>query len=269
MKKIYFVWMIASLLLVRPVLGQADVQALETAIHGKVFGLRTYSADPVARYTWVDGKLVPAYVELHGMNAFFPDTVELKGGKIVIDGQSSTLVRAGQRLAPMGKTPMRLEIDLQGVDAATVVPQLQEGLFFPSMQGALEGLPQSVKDMLPFSSDGVFHSVCHCSNIFQDGKWVKLEENDPKLKPPGFVKMASEAPLNQKAVDEKMSGSLTLIYFISDIGKVDEVWVAKPLGPDLDELAGKIGRDNVFNPAKYDGKSVGSVLVQTIPANMN
>ncbi len=31
----------------------------------------------------------------------------------------------------MGKTPMRLEIDLQGADAAAVVPQLQAALFFP------------------------------------------------------------------------------------------------------------------------------------------
>ena len=181
MKKFVVILVAAVTLFARPVLGQASVEALETAIHGKPLGLLTYSADQVARYTWTDGKLLPAYVELHGLRAFFPDTVRLKAGKVLIEGQSSTLVRNGAKLAPMGKTPMRLEIDLEGADAATVVPQLQAALFFPSLSGALGGLPPSVAGILPFPSDGVYHPE-HSSHIFEDGKWVTLEENDAKLK---------------------------------------------------------------------------------------
>lgn len=267
MKKIGMVLVCALALMGRPVLGQADVQALETAIHGKPLALLTYSADQDARYTWTAGKLLPAYVELHGIRAFFPDTVRLKGGKVTIDGQTSTLVRNGAKLAPMGKSPMRIEIDLSGADAAAVVPQLQAALFFPSISAALAGLPPSVAGILPFPSDGVYHPA-HNSHVFEDDKWVTLEENDAKLKPPAFVKKGDDSGLDQKGVDAKVSGTITLIYYISPSGRVDEVWVAKPLGSGLDELAAKAGRDNMFNPATHDGKPVGSVLVQTLGVNM-
>jgi len=256
-----------ALMLAHPVLGQADATALETALHGKPLGLRSYSVDPVATYTWLNGKLVPGAIQLHGMAAFFADTVRQKGSKITIEGQSSILVRNEGKLAPMGRVPMRLEIDLQGADAATVYPKLQAELFFPNMQSALGSLPEFVSDMLPFPADGKFQSTCHCSHIFQDGKWVKLTENDPKLTAPGFIKMSKNPSLNQMAIDAKVSGTITLIYYVNDIGRVDEVWLAKPLGPLLDESAAKSGRENLLRPATYDGKPVGTVLVQTISAN--
>jgi hypothetical protein len=268
MKKIWILILAATVLLVRPALSQTDAAALETAIHGKAFGLMGYPADPVVKYTWLGSKLLPGPVDLHALMAFFPDTVRLKSGKVLIEGQSSTLVRAGQKLAPMGKVPMRLEIDLQGANAATVFPQLQAGLFFPNLKAALDGLPASVSDMIPFSADGVYHSTCNCAHILEDGKWVKLEANDSKLAPPGFIKMTKNEGLDQKAIDLKVSGSLSLIYIITEIGRVDEVWVAKPLSPEVDALAAKGGRANLFKPATYDGKPVGTVLLQTIPVNI-
>jgi len=257
-----------TLLLARPVLAQADAAALETALHGKAFGLKGYPGDPVVKYTWLSGKLLPGPVDLHAMMAFFPDTVRLKSGKVTIDGQSSTLVKNGPKLALMGRVPMRLEIDLQGADAATVFPQLQAGLFFPAMKAALDGLPAYVSDMVPFSADGVFHSTCNCGHILQDGNWVKLEAGDTKLKPPGIVKSETSPTIDQKAIDEKVSGTISLIYLLSDAGRVDEVWVAKPLSPDTDEMAAKAGRTSVFSPATYDDKPVGTTMLQTIPVNL-
>ncbi len=268
MKKILILVLAASALLVRPAICQTDAAALETAIHGKAFGLKGYPADPVVKYTWLGGKAVPGPVDLHAMMAFFPDTVRLKSGKILIEGQSSTLVKSGPKLAPMGKVPMRLEIDLQGADAATVIPQLQGGLFFPGLKAALDGLPPEISDMVPFPADGVYHATCNCAYIQQDGKWVKLEANDPKLSALAFIKMTKNEGLDQKGIDLKVSGSISLIYFISDIGRVDEVWVAKPLNPEVDALAAKGGRENLFRPAMYEGKPVGTVLLQTIPVNI-
>jgi Gram-negative bacterial TonB protein C-terminal len=266
MKNIWMVMVAYAALLARPVVGQANVQALETAIHGKPLALLTYSADQVARYTWTDGKLLPAYVELHGVKAFFPDTVQKKGSKIVIEGQTSTLVKNAGKLAVMGKTPMRLEIDLEGADAAAVVPQLQAALFFPTMSAALAALPPSVADILPFPSDGVYHQAQN-SHVFEDGKWITLE-NDATLKPPMLTKKADDPGLDQKGVDAKVSGSISLIYYISPTGRVDEVWVAKPLGSGLDEAAARQGRANIFNPATHGGKPVGSVIVQTLGVNL-
>jgi hypothetical protein len=250
-----------------PALGQADAGALETALKGKPLGLRSYPADPVVRYTWFDGKLVAGPMELHGIRAFFADTVRVKGGKVTVEGQSSTLVKNEGKLAPMGRTPMRLEIDLQGADAATVLPQLQAALFFPSIKAALDGLPEWVADLLPFAADGKFHSACECTHIFEDGKWVKVPEKDPKLISPAFTKTAANPGLDQKAIDQKLSGTITLIYSVSALGRVDEVWLAKPLGVDLDQMAGKMVQENAFRPGMYEGKPVGTVVLQTISVN--
>jgi hypothetical protein len=267
MKTICISIAMVAILLAHPVFGQADAAALETSLHGKPLGLRNYSADQVVKYTWFDGKLVPGPVDLHGIRAFFADTVRQKGGKILIEGQGETLVRVGPKLAPMGKLPMRLEIDLQGEDAASVLPKLQAAIFFPSLQAALQSLPDSVSDMLPFSSDGKFQSTCHCIHVFENGKWIKLEENDPKLTPPGVVKEAENPGLDQKAIDSKVSGSLTLVFSISETGGVDEVWIAKPLGAGLDEMAAKSLRESLFRPGRLDGKPVGTVLIRTISVN--
>jgi hypothetical protein len=268
MKKILMLGLAAMILLARPALGQADATALETALHGKLFGLKGYPADPVVKYTWTDSKLLPGPVDLHGMLVFFPDAVRLKSGKLTIEGQSSTLVKNGPKLAPMGKVPMRLEIDLGGADAATVFPQLQAELFFPGIKAALDGLPMYVADMIPFSADGKFYTSCHCTPILQDGKWVKLEAGDTKLAAPGVVKATADPGLDQKGIDEKVSGTISLVYVVSDAGRVNEVWVAKPLSVDTDAMAGKAGRTSLFSSATYEGKPVGTVMLQTIPVNL-
>jgi hypothetical protein len=267
MKTICTCILAATMLLARPVLGQTDATALEAALHGKHLGLLSYSADSVVRFTYVDGKLLQDPILLHGLGVFTTDTVRQKGSKVLIEGQFGSLVLAGGSIHLTESLPMRIEVDLQGANAATVIPQLQAQLFFPSLGAALKGLPEYVSDLLPFPVDAKLQPACHCVRVSQDGKWIKLEENDPKLKPPAFSKMATNPALNQMAIDAKISGTLTLIYYVSETGRVTDVWLAKPLGGGLNESAAKTGRDNVFQPATLDGKSVGSVLIQTIPVN--
>ncbi len=60
--------------------------------------------------------------------------------------------------------------------------------------------------------------------------------------------MASDPSLNQLASTAKVSGSLTFIYVVSDMGRIDEVWVAKPLGSGLEESAAKTGPYECFDP---------------------
>jgi Gram-negative bacterial TonB protein C-terminal len=257
----------ATMLLACPLFGQADVAALQTALQGKPLGLRSYSADPVAKFTYVDGKLISDPIVLHGVGAFFTDTVRQKGSKVLIEGQYSTLVLSAGKPAPMEKLPMRLEVELQGANAATVIPQLQALLFFPSLGAALKGLPEYVADMLPFPIDVKFQPACHCFHVSQDAKWTRIDIGSTNFAAPVNIKKAVNPGLDQMAIDEKLSGTITLIYLISDTGRVDEVWLAKPLSATLDESAAKSERDNIFQPATLDGKPVGTVLVQTIPVN--
>jgi hypothetical protein len=267
MKTILTCTLAALMLLARPVMGQTDVAALETAIHAKAFGLRGYPADAVVTYTWFDGKLVPDTLTMHGIGAFFPDTVRQKGSKIMIEGQFETLVRAAGKIAPMDKLPMRLEIDMQKAPPATVLPQLQAQLFFPSLGEALKSLPPYVADMLPFPIDAKLQPPCNCVHVLQDGKWIDVDGSNPNLVPPGFTKMVPNPALDQMAIDAKVSGTITFIYQVSDMGRVDELWLAKPLAANLDESAAKTCREDMFKSATLNGKSVGAVLLRTIPVN--
>jgi hypothetical protein len=279
MKTILTCTLAALMLLASPVLGQTDVSTLETAIHGKLLGLRGYPADAVVTFTWFDGKLVPDPVILHGMGAFIPDTVRLKGSKILIEGQFETLVRAGGsvdpqtgvhtagKIAPMGQLPMRLEVDMQKASPATVIPQLQAQLFFPSLGEALKSLPVYVADILPFPVDTKLQPPCNCAHVLQDGKWIEVDGSNPNLVPPAFIKIVPNPALDQMAIDAKISGTITFVYQVSETGRVDELWLAKPLSSTLDESAGKTSRENLFKPATLDGKPVGTVSVQTIPVN--
>jgi hypothetical protein len=258
----------ATVLLARPLLGQTDAAALEAVLHGKAFALRSYSADPVVKFTYLDGKLIPDPILLHGLGAFFTDTVRQRGSRILIEGQVETLVMDSGKVRLMGQIPMRIEVDIQSATPSVAIPQLQALLFFPTLKAALDGLPEFVADFLPFPSDGkLLPPACHCIHVFQDGKWIQVDLSDPKFKPPAVLKQNSNPALAQMAIDQKASGTIVLIYSVSETGHVDEVWLARPLGGSLDESAAKSGHADTFQPATLDGKPVGTVLIHPVPVN--
>ncbi len=47
-------------------LGQIDMRTLQVALHGEHLVLRSYSADPVTQYKWVNGELLTGEIKLHG-----------------------------------------------------------------------------------------------------------------------------------------------------------------------------------------------------------
>ena len=78
--------------------------------------------------------------------------------------------------------------------------------------------------------------------------------------------MVPNPALNKMAINAKLSGTITFIYLVSDMGRVDELWLAKPFG-DLDESAAKTSRRRHVKPATLNGKPIGTPLVRTIPVN--
>ena len=82
---------------------------------------------------------------------------------------------------------MRIEVDLQGANAATVIPQLQALLFFPSLGAAMKSLPEFVADMLPFPIDVKYQPACHCFHVLS--RW----KVDPRLI---LAARISSAPVN-------------------------------------------------------------------------
>jgi TonB family protein len=242
--------------------GQTDVRALQDALHGNQMGLRSYSADPVAEYKWVDGGLTPGPIVLHGLEAFLTDSVTLKKGKIVLQGNRVTLVRNGTNMAAAGLSPMRLDVDLQGADPTVVIPQLQTALFFTHLQDAIAGLPNLVSHMLPApveKNQQTESPTCDCYHIFKDGNWIEIAKSVSKYTNP--VILATADPTYSKdASDAKISGTVSLVIHVSEKGRVDEVWLLRPLGFGLDENAANAVRQYVFRPAQLDGKPVEAEL---------
>ena len=208
--------------------------------------------------------LVP--IALHGLEAFQDDSVKLKGGKIVLQGNRITLVRNGTNLATAGRTPMTLQVDLQGADPAVVIPQLETALFFPDSDSAIASLPNLVAHMLPAQADKAKQSfnfanpTCVCYRIFKDGNWVEIEKSVSKYTNPLILKQ-SEPNFSEEAREKKVSGSVSLALHISENGHVDEVWLLGPLGFGLDENAANAVRQYVFRPAQLDGKPVEAALI--------
>jgi len=62
--------------------------------------------------------------------------------------------------------------------------------------------------MLPFPSDIKFQPACHCFHVFQDGKWVQVDANNPKLIAPAIIKQASNPGLDQMAIDARFRAQL-------------------------------------------------------------
>jgi hypothetical protein len=257
----------ATMFVACPLFGQTDASGLESALHGKLLVLRSYSADRVTKLTYVDGKIY-ATPFMHGLAAFLSDTVQQKGNKVLIDGQSESMVMDNGKVRLMGQIPMRIEVDLQDTKPEVAYPQLQALLFFPTMKEALASLPEYVADILPFPTDGkVPPPACHCIHVFQNGKWIQVASDDPKFKPPLTIKENSNPALPQMAIDQKVSGIIVFLYVITDVGRVNEIWLARPLGADMDESAAKTGHADTFKPATLDGKPVGSVLLHPVPVN--
>ena len=100
----------------------------------------------------------------------------------------------------------------------------------------------------PYPIDVKLQPPCNCVHVLQDGKWIDIDGSNPNLVPPGFTKMVPNPALDQMAIDAKISGTITFIYQVSDMGRVDELWLAKPLSSALDESAAKTCREDMFKP---------------------
>ena len=236
---------------------QTDAHALEQAWKGKQKPLRSYSADPIARFDWTDGTLAESPITIHTLAIFTTHSVKLKSGKLVVEGDRATLVQNKKKaiVASEASAPMTLEIDLHGADPATAFPSLEPLLFFPDTTTAIAALPHPVQDMLA-SELGVATEPanCKCLRLLIDGHWVSKEYEDPLLKAPRLT--AVPKPNFNATAHKHVSGSIGLLLFVTDTGRVGQVWLTKPIGHGLDESEETEVRSYIFKPAQYDGKVV-------------
>ena len=237
---------------------QSDPEALEQALAGKQFVLRSYSADPVARYVWKDGDVVADAVQIHTFGIFTPKSVKLKGGKITIQGERATLLNDSKdnKIGLVGKAPMALEINLEAADPAMVLPHLQEALFFAGVAAAKDGLPPQLKEMFPFN---VWRTpfTCKCQRYFDKDQWNETSADDRKLTQPRVLKQVDpEVPRDAKG----SGGRVTIMLVVTAAGTPGDLWLARAAGPGFDESAAAAIRQYRFAPAQYEGHAVGVEL---------
>jgi TonB family protein len=243
-----------------PSVAQTDVRGLEDVLKGKQLILRSYSADKVAHYGWVDGKLVDAPASVHTLGVLVPSSVKDKGGRLLISGSRATLVRdtKGNKLGLAGKSEMEIEIDLNGAEAASVLPQLRDLLFFPDTASAIAALPPQLARSMPASVPRqVSVDPCNCTRFLRDGEWVEVPAHDPKLKQPSLIHQ--EQP-RYDASSAGGGGSVSLMYLVNDRGEPTELWLTVSHGNGMDEAVEEAVKKYRFNPAQYDNQPVGVEL---------
>ena len=252
--------LVVALMVARMGWAQIDAHAVEQEMKEKKVALRSYSAEPVARYEWVNDKLVAAAGHVFTLGIFATRSIKLKKGLLVFEGTRSVLVHDPQnnRMAMVGESPMRLEVDLHNAPAGLTWPMLEEMLFYKDGATLAAGMPEWVSGSLPADVDTAPKDRCECTRIFDRGEWIKLGRKDPQFIMPKLT-YSVEPEFTEEARKQKLAGTVSVVIYIDNTGHVGDVWLAHALGSGLDDMAAKAVRQYVFDPATYAGRPVGSV----------
>jgi TonB family protein len=241
---------------------QVDAQAVEHDLRGKPMALRSFSAERVARYEWVNDKFAPVPGHSFTLGVFTTRSVKLKSNRLIFEGIRGTLVRDAQKdlLNRTGDRSMKLEIDLRNAPTTLSLPMLENMLFFEDTATAIAGLPMPLSEMLPANANEVPKTRCDCNRAFDSGHWIRLAKNDLRFVNPK-LKSSAEPEFSEEAREKKISGEVAVVIYVNSSGRVEDVWLGDPLGSGLDENAVKAVRQYVFEPATYEGRPVGIDLV--------
>jgi TonB family protein len=231
---------------------KAELKAVEKALVGLPLGLRGYSAEPMAEFDWDGAKLVPQPAEWHALSVFATKSVKLERDRIVLVGEWNAMLPAGKfGDEPVGApTPMRVEVNLKGGDAAVVLASLRDGLFFADEQEAKAGLPTQAAEAL-----GVRRSRRQIA--LMNGAWSPIEG---RITPPK-VTHAAEPEFSERARAAKKGGNVLVHLIVSESGRPLDLWVIRPFGWGLDQQAMKAVSQYVFRPAEFEGHAVGTALM--------
>ena len=223
--------------------------------------LRSYSAETVARYEWVNDKLVLVPGHSFTLGVFTTRSVKRKGNTLIFAGTRGTLVRDAEKkvLVRTGDTAMRLEIDLAKAPKTLSLPMLEKMLFFEDEAGAIAGLPMPLSEILPLNATGGATVSCNCRRIFDGNQWRTVSRGDHEYSSPR-LKSSVEPAFSEEARQHKVAGEVTLLLYVDNTGHVGDIWIGRSLGWGLDEKAVEAARQYVLEPALYAGKPVETEL---------
>ena len=179
MKRNFRILSFFFLLFAVKLLAQTDIASLESSLKGKQLWLRNYSADAVVRYEWQNGGLVHQPVKLHTFGAFTLESAKFNHNKLILAGNCTTVVRdssQNNKFFLTYKSPMKLEVNLNGSPPESLLPQVEPLLFFSNMQEAQENLPAPFTE-LPFDIKPP-SGLSETQNVLLDGHWTDVPTSE-------------------------------------------------------------------------------------------
>jgi TonB family protein len=272
MKKGGVGWLVFALMVTGTGCAQTNATELQKKLRGKALGLRSYSAEPVARYNWTDGNIVAVPGRTFAVSLFKTSSVQLKDGVVTLTGKRALVVRDPKKgnLVLAAGVPMRLEVNLHGATEPEVLPKIREMVFSEDLTVLISDLPTPLKELKQeFDIEDKVSAGCGCTHILEDDLWIDVEtKGDAEYTFPR-VTCQAETEHKEEARGNKVSRSVVLAVNVDDRGRVGNVWIVEPLGHGLDAKAVAAVRTYKFEPANYKGKAVGVLLrIEIDPKNL-
>ena len=250
---------------------QTTPDQLESALKGKRFALRNFSADQTAKFRWSNDSLTSDPPSMRAFVLFAPGSVKLKGATLTIQGTRSIVLLDGKSGKPATSEgqPAWLEIGFGASDPAIVIPKLQSALFFSDLDTAASSVPMQFRDFVPYRLNPADPRQIAPSLkegvqwYYAAGAWSNLPHDSSRITPPRLTHMG-KLLYSPQARQLKVQGSVILALVVSESGHVESPWLLKPLGYGLDEAAATEAVQSTFTPGQLDGQRVTEAILHVV-----
>lgn len=233
-------------------------KALRDSLLKKQMFLRGYSADTTINWKWDGSKLVETDPQFLALSAVTVKTVKLNGTHLAIQGDRQILVRSEGRNAQFSAetVPVTIDIDLGSGDPAKILPDVSAAIFYSEMNSAIRDLPNAVVGLLPSPPKPPATSdTCDCKSSSSCSDYI------------GYVEMKGiQLPaVKTPAAPPADAVTVTVVPSLDEAGKLQALWLGRPLDPASDLAALQLARGYSYTPATCHDSPVGTAFRLDVP----
>jgi len=250
--------------------GKSAEKAFRDSLTNRLLIARGFSAETEVHYQWTaQGLEAQAPPRLRTLGSIEVASVKVKGGRIEIKGMRQTLLRktrpGGDQEVSEG-SPVVLEIELGGADAATVLPKLKDALFYADLDAALVDIPPIYRRLLGVRGEHPGSQPADAAGIGDVARPVlrsaaaRVCPADPSSFTRPKIVRHVDPEFSEEARRAKVNGNVMMALTVDTNGDATDLWVVRPVGYGLNEEAAKAVRQYKFNPATCGGEAVASSL---------
>lgn len=214
--------------------------------------LRNFDGATNVRAVWSGNQFEIGATRWHTFGVLQVHSVKKKGEEIKLECDRRVMVwDDANRLEPDNVVDsVEISIDLQAGDAAQILPQLRDAIFYSSTSEALAAGPKPLQRFVPGHLDEtqknpatVGMPPCDCGQKGPCASRTKVPRSaDPEYSEQGRKRM--------------INGSVTIAFIVDESGRTQDVWITRPLGYGMDEEAAKTVFGYLFEPATCHGSPV-------------